>query len=427
VSLAEEKLEDPLANFLYALKAPETKRQYPRRFKVFLDFLQLDGTFEEQTREFLIRARQNGRWVQDNFMRFILFQKERAKREEISESTISNYYKATKLFCEMNDLDIGWKKIARGLPVGRRAANDRAPTLEEIQKLVEYPDRRLKPIIYTMVSSGIRIGAWDYMLWKHVTPIQNEQGEVIAAKLLVYPGDQEEYYTFVTPEAYIALKEWMDFRASYGEKISGESWLMRDLWQTSNMKYGAKFGLATSPKRLKSSAIKRLIERALWEQGIRHILSPGRNRHEWKAAHGYRKYYKSHAEQVMRPINVETTMGHDIGVSKAYWKPVVREVMQDYLKAIDLLTINGDKRHFQNQIVELKERSRDSENIIQTKLQEKDKDIAELKAAVKFLMNKANAAAIADPSSELISDEKGFPKKVKFAAVTNSAIGEVEK
>jgi hypothetical protein len=427
VSLAEEKLEDPLANFLYALKAPETKRQYPRRFKVFLDFLQLDGMFEEQTREFLIRARQNGRWVQDNFMRFILFQKERAKREEISESTISNYYKATKLFCEMNDLAIGWKKIARGLPVGRRAANDRAPTLEEIQKLVEYPDRRLKPIIYTMVSSGIRIGAWDYMLWKHVTPIQNEQGEVIAAKLLVYPGDQEEYYTFVTPEAYIALKEWMDFRASYGEKISGESWLMRDLWQTSNMKYGAKFGLATSPKRLKSSAIKRLIERALWEQGIRHILSPGRNRHEWKAAHGYRKYYKSHAEQVMRPINVETTMGHDIGVSKAYWKPVVREVMQDYLKAIDLLTINGDKRHFQNQIVELKERSKDSEYIIQTKLQEKDKDIAELKAAVKFLMNKANAAAIADPSSELISDEKGFPKKVKFAAVTNSAIGEVEK
>jgi hypothetical protein len=427
VSSTEEKLEDPLANFLYALKAPETKRQYPRRFKVFLDFLQLDGTFEEQTREFLIRARQNGRWVQDNFMRFIQFQKERAKREEISESTISNYYKATKLFCEMNDLAIGWKKIARGLPVGRRAANDRAPTLEEIQKLVEYPDRRLKPIIYTMVSSGIRIGAWDYMLWKHVTPIQNEQGEVIAAKLLVYPGDQEEYYTFVTPEAYIALKEWMDFRASYGEKISGESWLMRDLWQTSNMKYGAKFGLATSPKRLKSSAIKRLIERALWEQGIRHILSPGRNRHEWKAAHGYRKYYKSHAEQVMRPINVETTMGHDIGVSKAYWKPVVREVMQDYLKAIDLLTINGDKRHFQNQIVELKERSRDSENIIQTKLQEKDKDIAELKAAVKFLMNKANAAAIADPSSELISDEKGFPKKVKFAAVTNSAIGEVEK
>jgi len=29
--------EDPLSVFLYALKAPETRRQYPRRLKVFLD------------------------------------------------------------------------------------------------------------------------------------------------------------------------------------------------------------------------------------------------------------------------------------------------------------------------------------------------------------------------------------------------------
>ena len=32
-------------NFLYALKAPETKRQYPRRLKVFLDFLQIDSPY----------------------------------------------------------------------------------------------------------------------------------------------------------------------------------------------------------------------------------------------------------------------------------------------------------------------------------------------------------------------------------------------
>jgi hypothetical protein len=154
---------------------------------------------------------------------------------------------------------LNWKKISRGLPYGRKAANDRAPTLEEIQKLVEYPDRRIKPIIYSMSSGGFRLGAWDNLRWKHVTPITNNQGEVIAAKVLIYPGDLEEYYTFITPEAYNALKEWMDFRTEYGEDITAESWLMRDLWQTSNMKYGAKFGLTTHPKPLKSTAIKRLI------------------------------------------------------------------------------------------------------------------------------------------------------------------------
>jgi hypothetical protein len=81
--------------FLYALKAPETKRQYPRRFKVFLDFLKLEGTFEEQTKQFLMKARTNPQWAQDNFMQFIAFQIEKARSKEIAECIISNYYKAT--------------------------------------------------------------------------------------------------------------------------------------------------------------------------------------------------------------------------------------------------------------------------------------------------------------------------------------------
>ena len=55
--------EDPLSVFLYALKAPETKRQYQRRLKVFLDFLKLDGTLEQQSKEFLEKAKQNPQWA----------------------------------------------------------------------------------------------------------------------------------------------------------------------------------------------------------------------------------------------------------------------------------------------------------------------------------------------------------------------------
>ena len=326
---------DPMAVFLYAVKSPESKRQYPRRFKMFLDFLGFGGALDDQAKEFLRNAKANPKWVQDNLIQFISYQNERAKCGKISVSTIPNYYRATKLFCEMNDMVLGWKKIARGMERVRKAANDRAPTLEEIQRMIEYPDRRIKPIVYTMASSGIRIGAWDYLRWKHVSPITNDKGEIIAAKLLVYAGDPEQYYTFLTPEAYHSLKDWMDFRASYGEIITGESWVMRDIWQTTNINYGANLGLATCPKKLKSSGIKRLLERALWEQGLRHPLAKGVKRHEWKAAHGFRKFYKSHTEQVMRPINVEITMGHDIGVSASYYKPTEREVLEDYLKAVD--------------------------------------------------------------------------------------------
>ena len=44
----------------------------------------------------------------------------------------------------------------------------------------------------------------------------------------------------------------------------------------------------------------RLINRDLWEQDIRQKLPLGVKRDEWKDDHGYRKYFKSHAEQVMR-------------------------------------------------------------------------------------------------------------------------------
>ena len=124
-----------------------------------------------------------------------------------------------------------------------------------------------------MVSSGIRIGAWDYLKWKHVIPWCNDtEDDILAAKLIVYAGDEEQYFTFITPEAFKSLKGWMEFRESYDEKVTGESWVMRDLWQTTNITYGAKLGLASYPKRLKSSGVKRLLERALWEQGLRRRL-----------------------------------------------------------------------------------------------------------------------------------------------------------
>jgi len=38
----------PYENFLFALKAKETKRQYPNRLDKFLSYLGLEGTIEEK-------------------------------------------------------------------------------------------------------------------------------------------------------------------------------------------------------------------------------------------------------------------------------------------------------------------------------------------------------------------------------------------
>ena len=147
------------------------------------------------------------------------------------------------------------------------------------------------------------------------------------------------------------------------------------------MNYGAKFGVAKYPKPLKSSGIKSLLERALKAQGLVKPLKKENNerRREWKGAHGLRKFYQTNAEKVMKSINVEITMGHNIGITASYYKPREKEVLDDYLKAIDLLTIDSDDIVLRKHIQKLEEENRDGEYIIKGRLQEKDEQIKSLK------------------------------------------------
>jgi hypothetical protein len=153
----------------------------------------------------------------------------------------------------------------------------------------------------------------------------------------------------------------------------------RYIWQTTNVNYGAKWELATYPKKLNSYAIKRILERGFMVSRLKKNLKKCEKRHEYKTAHGFRKFYKTRTEQMMRPLNVEITLGHDIGLSGSYYKPTEKEVLEDYLKAVDLLTINNNQKILEKQINELKENSKDNEYIIKAKLQEKEEQIQELK------------------------------------------------
>ena len=46
----------------------------------------------------------------------------------------------------------------------------------------------------------------------------------------------------------------------------------------------------------------------------------------------------------MRSINIETLMSHSIGISDSYYRITEEELLQDYLKAVDFLTINNEEK-----------------------------------------------------------------------------------
>lgn len=309
--------------------------------------------------------------------------KERVERKEISGATLRNYVKTIKLFCEMNDILIPWKKITRGLPRGRKFADDRAPSIEEIHKIVEYPDRRIKAIVYTMCSSGIRLGAWDYLRWGHIIHIQREN-TIIAAKIRVYAEDDEEYFSFITPEAYYELEKWICYRKNGGETITEQSWVMRNIWDT---KRGYMKGLITAPKKLKSSGVKRLMEDALWTQGLRAKLESGKRRDEFQTDHGFRKWFKTRCEMAgMKPINTEKLMNHSIGISNSYYRATENDILEDYLKAVDYLTVSKE-----NKTVEEK--------------QDNDREVQNLKEQMRLMKESQTEilALLKDPSKLIAS------------------------
>jgi len=105
----------PYNRFIYALNASETKRQYPKRLEVFLNFIEIEGvTIQEKLYNLYDKSKSNAQWLQDSLIDFIMFQKKRVTRGEIKDSTIPNYYKPIKLFCDMNDIIVNWKLVTKG-------------------------------------------------------------------------------------------------------------------------------------------------------------------------------------------------------------------------------------------------------------------------------------------------------------------------
>jgi acid phosphatase class B len=73
-------------------------------------------------------------------------------------------------------------------------------------------------------------------------------------------------------------------------------------------------------------------------------------------------------------------MGHSIGVSASYYRPLEKDVLQDYLKAVEELTIDSETKLLQDQVADLEQKRKDSEYIIEGRLRDKDMEIDELKS-----------------------------------------------
>lgn len=324
--------------FESAIKSEATRKTYDYYLRRFCNETKLSPE------EVIEMGSSNPKKLTEILISFIAQYKHKVDSGEMSGTTVQGFYKAVKLLCVMNDVILNWDKITRILPAVSRG-QDRAIDIQEIRELCRYADVRARALILLMASSGVRVGAIPGMKIKHLKPRRDADSKLVAASLLVYAGDKEEYLTFMTPEAYEAIQKYLAYREEQGEQIRDEAPLFRDKITKSPLN-------ANKPEQLERDGVRAIIHRLLRRSGIRKS-GTGVKRFDFQADHGFRKFFKTRTEQVMKPINVEMLMGHSTGVSGRYYRPREAELLDDYRKAISALSIETISEDIQSQKKEI--------------------------------------------------------------------------
>jgi integrase len=304
--------------FIHAIHSEKTKKLYNRSLKKYLEHYKISmddllsipvKTIEEHIIDYLVGNK--------SYM---------GKRMTIN---------ALKKFCEMNDLVLNWKKISQYIGEYQRVSRDRAYTDKEIKTLVDSADLRMKVILLLMASSGMRIGAVPDLKLKHVS----------GNKITVYENTKEEYYTFITGECRQVLDAYLDYRTRSGEKLNPDSPLVRKQFDINDLEQVRK---QSAPVALNTLNV--ILDHHLQRCGLRtvnHVESSDNNgnRKSVARAHGFRKFFTTQlVNSKVNPEIREMLLGHSIGLAGAYYKPTEDEMLDEYMKAADNLTINEENR-----------------------------------------------------------------------------------
>jgi integrase len=297
---------------LESCKSEHTKKHYVFAIQKYFDFL--DNGKGKGKNKGNFKLPKDRKEIEDKIIEYIIF----LKKKGMSYCGITNYIVPVKSFYTINDITLNVKKLAKFMPENRRMRADRPYSHEQISKILEIADERMRSVILLLASSGIRVGALPFIRFRHLQD----------TKLTVYEGFGEEYSTFITPECKQAIDSYLDMRSRYGEKLNDDSFLIREQF---DIRCPAK------PKQFKREALQYKIYDLCNRAGI--------DKKDVAVAHGFRRFFMTQlVNSKVNPEIREMLLGHKIGLAGCYYKPTEEEMFAEYEKATDLLTINEENR-----------------------------------------------------------------------------------
>lgn len=293
-------------------------------------------------------------------------------KKTVNPNSVGTMMRGIKHFFIMNKIQLFWDLIQKMYPEKIKPSGEKPFSNENIRSmLLATTSKRNKTILHFLASTGSRIGIFDYELsMKHLKDV----GEGCKA-VLVYAGETEEYWSFLTPEATDVLKEYFDERKEDGEKLNSDSPIFRS-------KYSLGFEKA---KPLRLNSVQSLIFRILQNSDVKRIRI--NKNYDIQMAHGFRKRFNT-ILKLKNEVNsniAEKILGHSVThkLDNTYFVPSIDELFNEFKKAIPELTISEALR--------LKEQNKLKDEKIKTLESDKDRRMANLEQLVSELANRLDS------------------------------------
>ena len=337
----------------------------------------------------------------------------RVKTKEISANTVPKMYRGLKLILVLNgrENDIRWKMVEALQPRSVKRGGYRAWSTHQVQVMLSLTAvKRTIAIIHFLASTGARVGAFnDPLQMRHLTTMTHNGMEYYA--VLIYADEDEtieekdirlttaekteyvegeSYFAFLTPEAKAALDDYHNQRKRKGEVFD---------------EYTPLFGADTkyllgnhSLPQITSYSVGNIMQELLIGQkaskrpdGGRTARHPDLQRkktgrsYDIQKDHGFRKRFNT-IMKLKSEVNsniAEKIIGHKNGLDGVYFTPTRQECFAEFVKAVEVLTIDESMRknielaRVQNEL-DSKSQLEQQIKLLQVKAQRQDREIKKL-------------------------------------------------
>ena len=311
--------------FENSIKSQETLKRYKYYLDIFIKFFHL--------KDYDSLAAMDSKQLQVMVEDYVMDLKKR-----VNPNSVPTYINPLQTFLDVNENEIKWKKIKRLFPAKIKTTGRKAYSREDIARMLDLePKQRNRVIIHILASAGMRKGALHDLRIKHLKKMEHD-----CYSFLVYAGSTEEHWSFLTPEASKELDLYLEKRKNDGEKLNGNSPVLRMTYQIGLQKV----------RPMSDKSVDQTVERIVKRARLREKTG---NRYDKMLNHGFRKRFETILKMNKEiPVAVsEKLIGHKayyddrgnhIQLDDNYFVPEVEQLFKFFQKIIPELTIDDSQR-----------------------------------------------------------------------------------